>query len=154
MKSLLLIAASCLLFVACSTNDHDVEGIDVVQSGWQLAPDSLRNIPAYDTAYMVEPSGVEKWHYAADRGDLWVCVAGIIVLAIVILWYIFRNNSGDDKPGYIIPVVIAIMACGAIIGGSVDWERSNMGRDIPKPVYDSLMRANGDLHAYWDTVRH
>lgn len=143
-----------ILAVSCSTNDSAIQATTVQWTGaWVLDSAGNQNVQVMDTLYTVQPSGVEKVHMTRKRGDLWVFGIGLVVLISVIVWYIITTSRGNDKPAFVAVLTAAIMGCGAMIGGSVDWVHT-LQETIPKHQYDSLINKDGNLHSFWNTIKY
>lgn len=150
---LMLVGLLALLVVSCSTYDHQIIGTVVTQTGWVYNADSGKNVPKLDTAYTVEPSVAKKHEMERKRGDLWGAYAGAVLLVLAFGAYIWRTSIGDDKVVYAVVIGLVILGCAGLIGGSTNWVKANMAQSVSKPVYDSLMKTDGNLHAFWDKVR-
>lgn len=161
MKKLLLFALPALLLAftlpSCQKKDYVIQSVQVDSGAWVRTYDAAGNQLPFnhrlaDTSYTVAPSFAEKVHMARQRGDLLWFFLGIGMLIAGIVYFIKRTAGGDDKVVYVIMLGILILGCGGLIGGSVDWVHTRE-ETIKKPVYDSLIKADGDLRGFWKTVQ-
>ncbi len=143
---LILIA---LLFSSCSTNDHVIKQVLVDKGPWiRSAEGASLNFQRLDTSYVVSPNFKEKLSMAKKRHDLFLFFGGVVVLAALVTWFIKKGNQGDVGFAHLAVLLAALMACGAAIGGSVDWVHE-YETTITKAEYDLNIQTNGDLSAFW-----
>lgn len=143
-----------VLAISCSTNDSKIQATTIQWTGaWALDSSGTKNVQVMDTLYTVQPSGVEKVQMTRKRGDLWAFGGGVVVLIATIIWFIVTTSKGNDKPSFVIVLCLAILGCGTVIGSSVDWVHT-LQETIPKHQYDSLINKDGNLHAFWGTVKY
>lgn len=147
MKKILL--ATLLMFgmFSCKMYDNKIYGTYTSQSPTHY--DTTRYdkqnkpIPVYDSFYLVNPtySQAYKWITPAQKR---IFYAGSVMLPT------FLVVAGVAGPS--IPVV-----AGAFIGAYMaasPWEfyTANYTHGILIKEYDSLMKADGNLHVFWDKI--
>lgn len=169
-KALLCAVAALLLvanFISCRSKDYEIESTQVTQNGFITMTDHTNDpgkytveapgdtvfaytVPKMDTAFTVKASTSEQFGYGWRRGALWLMALGILILLVDLGWFIKRTSSGDDKPAYMIPLLVGIVAAGMLIGGSLNWW-AGQEESIPKATYDLQMKQYGNLGHWWPT---
>ena len=148
-----------LLFLAsCQQYDNSIHGMTATPSGkWVPMYDAngkiYDNQQLNDTSYLIYPTWHQAWTWAGQRGNRWLFWLGIVILIAGITLFIKFNNKGTAGPGSVVPLIIAILLAGGIIGGSLEWEKSGMQQEIRSTQYDSLMRYPGNLGPFWNSIR-
>lgn len=155
----IIIAIICIgLLTSCARYDNAIHGTTVTPGAWVPTYDStglkvVGTHQAQDTTYLISPTWTQAWKWAGERNDrIWFWL-GLIILALAIGIFIYFNNKGTAGPGSVIPLVIAILVGGIMTGGSLEWEKYGMEKEITKARYDSLMQNPGNLGPFWDTIR-
>lgn len=152
-------AVVCCLLVflaSCQQYDNSIHGTTVTPGSFVPTYDStgkaIDTHQVQDTTYLLNPTWSQAWTWAGVRGDRWLLWLGIGILVVGIMVFIYFNNKGSAGPGSVIPLAIAIVVAGGLIGGSLEWEKSGMQQEIQKTQYDSLMQNPGNLGPFWDTI--
>lgn len=154
----LAIIASLLFFLAsCQQYDNSTHGTTITPGKFVPTYDSTGAIigthQSQDTSYLLDPTWRQAWTWAGERGNRWLFWLGIAILVVGVLLFIKFNNPGSAGPGSVIPLMIAIVVAGGIIGGSLEWEKTGMQQEIRSTQYDSLMHYPGNLGPFWDSIR-
>jgi hypothetical protein len=158
MKRLLFLLLPIVLLASCGARyDNSIHGTIITPSGWATAYDSTGEAvgtrQVYDTSYLVSPTWSQAWAWSGQRNNhVWFWL-GIIILVIAVSIFVYEGNRGNVGAGGVVGIMVAILVCGAMIGGSVEWERWNMDQEIGKPTYDKLMQHPGNLGPFWDTIQ-
>lgn len=152
MKKLIPLLA--FLVFACTTNDYKIQATDITPSGgWVLDSSGTKNIEVMDTVYTVQPSGVEKVAMVKHDGTVWLFGLGLLIFAAVLAWFIAVTIKGTAPESAVVVLIIGMVIGLGIAYGSVDWVHT-LQEPIPKPLYDSLMQKDGNLHAFWNNVKY
>lgn len=149
------VALIALAIPSCTTNDSKIMATDINPSG-QWAPDptdSTKDVQVMDTTYTVQPSGVEKVAMAKANGTaVWFVVGCIFALSAIIAFAIV-TSKGNGSPAYVLAMIILVAIGLSVAYGSVDHIHE-LQETISKPLYDSLIQKDGNLHAFWGTVKY
>ncbi len=106
-----------------------------------------------DSTYSFAPTWKQAWTWQGERGNRWLFWVGLLILGGTLAWFIITSNKGSATAASTIPLVIAIIVSGALIGGSLEWEKSGMGLTITKAEYQHLLASPGELGPAWDQIR-
>jgi len=166
MKKLLYLLIPVII-VSCRKSDSEITATVTVQDGWDTKYDTSRipgnyvvehvgdtvfaqKVPHMVTTYTVKPSTEEEFAYAWRRGSIWWMLLGIGIWTGIIWWFMNRNNSGDDKVGYMVPLLIGLFTGAIIVCSSLDWW-AGQRETIDKPTYDWHIKTYGNLSHWWPT---
>lgn len=154
---ILAVLLPIIFLASCQPYDNSIHGTTVTASGkWAPMYDAngkiYDNQELNDTSYLVYPTWHQAWTWAGQRNDRWLFWLGIGILVIGISVFVYFNNKGSAGSGSVIPLMIAIIVGGCIIGGSLEWEKSGMQQEIRSTQYDSLMHYPGNLGPFWDAI--
>lgn len=154
MKKLLYLIPILLLLASCQKyGDKITQRYTSQQGHWAPVVDSAgittSNVEVFDSLYKIQPSKVQRYQIANNNGTIvWLYVFG--VLGVASLAYSFYTTTSIPKwKGT--PVAFGILGIILLICAvaSIDWAVSKEA-EIPKVTYDSLMRVDGNLKAFWD----
>lgn len=155
MKRLLfLLAAASIVLASCSSVDSKIVGRGVDNDGrWVVTTDIsgvTTTTEVFDSLYKVQPSGAQKYQLAGHLHTLWILYT-LLALGTALMaygaWSGYNQKSAGGF-GFVAFIMIGILVIAGGLG-SVGWSASKEA-DIPKITYDSLMRTDGNLKAFWD----
>lgn len=161
-RLLFAIGIMAFVFSSCQHNDNTIRGttttpheytVNGVPSLWDTVTvnGQVTTKQSLDTLYQVSPTWYQARAKAKSQGYgsiLWLGIFGGLAAAGA-TFGIGANSKGGMTGGYQFLIVIFLII-GCLIGfGSMEWGKWNSDKYIPQKTYDSLIKADGDLHAFW-----
>jgi hypothetical protein len=141
MKNLIVLGIIVLLLNACASYNNTVHSRYISRD--PVGYDTIHLVnnhptPIYDSIYVVSPT----WKQAYKKSNKWVTIGGTSVTVGSLLVAPFLYN----------PTTVAPVAIGGLVitGSNLEWYRWNNDKEIKKSEYDSLMKADGNLKAFWN----
>jgi len=154
MKKFLLFFPFLLLLASCQPyGDNITQRYTSQQGHWEPVFDSAGQIAGtvevFDSLYTIQPSKIQRYDIAKKNGTIvWLYVFGF--LGVASLAYSFYTTTSMPKwkgtPVAFGVLGIILFSCAV---SSIDWAVTKEA-DIPKITYDSLMKTDGNLKAFWD----
>jgi hypothetical protein len=134
----------CLTALSCATYNSTIQARYTTQSPVSYDTKHLdehnKPIPIYDSIYVVSPTWKQAYSWS-DKPLFWG--SSVVVASSLI-------GSGI-VPGGAFPI-FALSGAYAI-GSSLEWYRWNSDKEISKSQYDSLIKVDGNLGAFWKTAK-
>ena len=147
MKKALFVVIFAILAFSCKMYDNTVKSRyltrDPVRYDTTHYDAQNKPIPVYDSIYVVGPTWAQAYHKMSpfSKRVFWGG-SGMMVASLAIY-----------TPTAFTPMIGTAMAGGALAASSWEYYRWNYDHEISKQQYDSLMKADGDLHAFWNSKR-
>lgn len=149
MKKILLAFVLIFGLFSCKMYDNTIKGTYLSQSPshYDTTHYDKQNkpIPVYDTFYRVGPtvSQAYRWITPAQKRTFY---AGTVMTTG------FLVACGVAGPS--IPLVAGAFIGSYMIASPYEFYTGNYQHGIPIHEYDSLIKADGNLHAFWDKVHN
>lgn len=142
-----------ILFSGCNTNDHKITQRLLAQQGhWETVADSSgRNVSTrlvFDSAYKTEPTTAQKIVIEKNDGTIYWAYFFLALAVAVIIYGIVKSNNPGKRGSPIVACGCLAVVLAACAAGVINWGHTKEN-EIPKVTYDSLMKADGNLGAYW-----
>lgn len=154
MKKLFFLIPFLLLLASCREyGDKITQRMVSNQGHWVVTVDSsykaIGTTEVFDSAYVIQPSKIQRYAIAKKNGTaIWLYIFGVLGLASIAYSYytttIIPKWKGTPIASGLLGIILLICAV-----ASIDWAVSKEA-EIPKITYDSLMKADGNLKAFWD----
>lgn len=145
MKKILFLAFILSLTFSCKMYDNTIKARYVTRDpvGYDTTHYDKQNkpIPIYDSIYVVGPTWMlayRKMH--KNQKNIFWAGNGIFLTSFV-------TYGATAAPLLLIPIFVGSY----MVASPWEWYRWNYDHEITKTQYDSLMKVDGDLRAFWDT---
>jgi hypothetical protein len=144
MKKVIIFALLITTLYSCKTYNNTIQERYVSRDPVRYDTTKLINnhpTPIYDSIYVVAPT----WKQAYKKSSKLFTIGGTAITV----------GSLAVAPTLYNPTTIAPVAISGLIitGGSLEWYRWNYNKEITKTQYDSLMKVDGNLHAFWSAQK-
>lgn len=153
MKKLFFLIPFLLLLASCQEyGDKITQRITSNQGNWVVTVDSsyraIGTVQVFDSAYIIQPSKLQRYAIAKKNGTvIWLYIFGVLGLASLAYSY-YTTTSMPKWKGTPVAAGLAgiiFLVCAVAV---IDWAVTKEA-EIPKVTYDSLMKADGNLKAFW-----
>ena len=140
-----------IVFSACNTNDHKITQRYLAQQGHfvLLHPTDQQQTLVFDSLYKIEPTTAQKIAIEKKDGTIyWAYVLLGLAVGSIIYGIVKSNDPGKRGSPIVLCGLLAVVLVAAA-AATINWGHTKEN-EIPKVIYDSLMKVDGNLHKYWE----
>ena len=162
MKNLITVFIACLLLASCGKSkvpSNEIVARSAIQNGWDIVDKSTDPVPHIDSLYYTEPTWQQANYLATQRGDhsTWNWL-GVLAIAITLFWFVGVGTnyiSWFPKVNTVFAGIFSLALLGAILycfkhqSADIKW---NNKVEITKDRYEYLMKRDGSIQAFWDSL--